>query len=114
METGNPHLNEPPQRVEYGTLKAYLIGFVLSILLNLAAYFLAARHLFSGIALDSSLAVLGIVQAIVQLVFFLHMLKEPRPRWNLIIFYFMLMVLAIIVFGSIWIMDNLNYNLMAM
>ncbi len=113
METGNPHIHEPPQKIEYGTFKAYLIGFGLSVFLNLAIYWIAISHALSGIVLNISLGVLGIVQGIVQLIFFLHALKEPKPRWNLLMFYFMLMVLVIIVFGSVWIMDNLNYNLMA-
>lgn len=103
----------PPHKVEYGSLQSYLIGFVLSILLTLAAYFLVVRHLFSGYILDIAVGLLGIAQAVVQLMLFLHMAKEPKPRWNLIVFAFMLMVLVIIVFGSIWIMNNLNYNLMA-
>src|SRR5579872_1244122 len=111
METGNPHVHEPPQKIEYGTLKFYLVGFALSILLNLITYWIGISQAVTGIVSDTALAVFGIIQAIVQLIFFLHVLKEPKPRWNLVMFYFMLMVLVIIVFGSVWIMDNLNYNL---
>ncbi len=114
METGNPHLHEPPQKIEYGTGQAYLTGLLLSIFLTFAIYFTAVGSLFSGLLHDVVLGLLGIVQAVVQLVFFLHVMKEPKPRWNMLMFYFMLMVLVIIVFGSIWIMNNLNYNLMDM
>jgi cytochrome o ubiquinol oxidase operon protein cyoD len=111
MHSEDP-LSAKPQHVEYGTFKDYAIGFGLSIFLTLAAYFLVLKQVFSGVLLDASTALLGLIQAAVQLVFFLHMMKEPRPRWNIVLFLFMLMVLIIIVFGSLWIMNNLNYNLM--
>ena len=111
MHSEDP-LSAKPLNVEYGTFKDYAIGFGLSILLTLAAYFLVLKQIFSGAVLDASVALLGMVQAAAQLIYFLHMLKEPRPRWNLVMFLFMLMVLILIVFGSLWIMNNLNYNLM--
>jgi len=112
MSEKHSHLDVPPQNVEYGTLKSYILGLILSMILTFAAYFAVVQHIFSGILLDCAVGVLGIAQAVVQLMLFLHMHKEPKPRWNIVVFLFMLMVLVIIVFGSIWIMNNLNYNLM--
>jgi cytochrome o ubiquinol oxidase subunit IV len=45
-------------------------------------------------------------------VFFLHLGRETRPRWKLAVFLFMLGVILILVFGSLWIMTNLNYRMM--
>jgi cytochrome o ubiquinol oxidase operon protein cyoD len=47
----------------------------------------------------------------VQLVFFLHLGGEGKPRWRLTAFLFMLLVLVILVFGSLWIMYNLDYHM---
>jgi cytochrome o ubiquinol oxidase operon protein cyoD len=47
----------------------------------------------------------------VQLIFFLHIGEERGGRWKLLTFVFVLMTLGIIVVGSIWIMNNLNYNM---
>ena len=105
-------LMEPPQAVEYGNLKSYLLGFVLSIILTFAAYFLVVWRLLTGLALDLSVALLALVQAYVQLVLFLNLTREPKPRWNIVVFLFMALIVVILVFGSIWIMNNLNYNLM--
>jgi cytochrome o ubiquinol oxidase operon protein cyoD len=58
------------------------------------------------------LAALAIIQLIIQLVFFFHLGREPKPRLNTVSFLFMLMVVGIIGFGSLWIMYNLNYNMM--
>jgi cytochrome o ubiquinol oxidase operon protein cyoD len=105
-------LMDPPQSVEYGSLKSYIIGFILSIALTLASYYLVIARLATGWVLDVSVGILAIAQALVQLILFLNLLREAKPRWNLIVFLFMLLIVVIVVVGSIWIMDNLNYNLM--
>jgi cytochrome o ubiquinol oxidase operon protein cyoD len=55
---------------------------------------------------------LAVVQLLVQLIFFLHLGKESKPRLNLTIFAFMLLVVGIVAIGSLWIMHNLDYNMM--
>ena len=100
-----------------GTRRTYIWGFGLSLLLTLAAYLPAARHVHSHhlIFSDRSLIVtvlsLAVVQLFIQLTFFLHLGRESKPRWNLTVLVFMLVVLIILVFGSLWIMYNLNYHM---
>jgi cytochrome o ubiquinol oxidase operon protein cyoD len=100
-----------------GTFKTYAIGFGLSLLLTLAAYFPVSRHVHSGhlIYSDRSLIVavitLAITQLFVQLVFFLHLGRESKPRWNLVVFLFAALVVLILVLGTLWIMWNLNYHM---
>lgn len=92
-----------------GSIRSYSIGFGLSLVLTLAAYLLASRHASGGWALVITLAALAVTQLTVQLIFFLHLGRESKPRWNLTVFAFALMVVVILVFGSLWIMKNLNY-----
>lgn len=92
-----------------GSVRSYSIGFGLSLVLTIAAYLLASRQLTTGWALIFALAALAVAQLTVQLVFFLHLGRESKPRWNLVVFAFALMVVIILVFGSLWIMHNLNY-----
>lgn len=91
-------------------LGLYIVGFLLSLGLTLAAYYLVTSHNYFGWGLMAGVAALAIVQCIVQLVFFLH-LGVQKPRWRLGVFLFMLLVLLIIVVGSLWIMHNLNYRM---
>ena len=91
-------------------LTTYTIGFVLSIGLTIAAYVLVANNVLSGSVLIASILGLAVIQLFVQLVFFLHLGRESKPRWNLMAFLFMLLVLLIVVFGSLWIMSHLNYH----
>jgi cytochrome o ubiquinol oxidase subunit IV len=96
----------------------YIIGFLLSIVLTLAAYIIVQQHVQSGHEFIMHEAIVWIVaglavgQLFVQLIFFLHLGKETKPRWNSIAFVFAAFLIIAIVFGSIWIMNNLNYNMM--
>ena len=71
-----------------------------------------AAKILTGHVLIYSLAGLALIQAIVQLFFFLHLGQEAKPRWQLFIFLFMLFIMLIIVIGSIWIMVDLNDRMM--
>jgi cytochrome o ubiquinol oxidase subunit IV len=99
-------------------LKGYVIGFMSSIVLTTIAFLLVNNHLtshhsqFSHALLVPLLAGLALIQFVVQMVFFLHLGTERRPRWKFLVFWFMLLVVLILVVGSLWIMDNLNYNMM--
>lgn len=98
---------------EIGTYKSYITGFFISILFAALSYIAVLKHLFSKNALISIVVIFAMVQMIVQFVFFLHLGKEEKPRWNVMAFLFMLLVVAIIVIGSLWIMANLDYSLMS-
>lgn len=103
---------EPHQFMGFVRLKLRFFAFLFSILLTLAAFFLVRSLPKSG-ALQVIIGILGLVQAWIQLFVFLHLGREPKPRWNLIVFLFTVMVTLILVIGSLWIMHHLNYNLMA-
>lgn len=102
------------QKEYHGTLKSYLIGFLVSLLLTGGSFFLVLTRLLSENFLIYSIIGLAITQAIIQLLFFLHVGQEAKPRWETLIFYFMLLVLFIVVIGSLWIMFDLNHRVMVM
>lgn len=92
-------------------LLQYIVGFVLSIALTLVAYSFVTSEVLQGWSLVMALTGLALVQTLVQLLLFLHLLHEDEPRWKLLVFDFMLLVLTILVFGTIWIMNSLHYNM---
>jgi cytochrome o ubiquinol oxidase operon protein cyoD len=96
---------------EHGTLMSYVIGFVSSVALTLTAYLLVVHRSLSHKLLISVIVALALAQFAVQLLFFLHLGRETKPRWKLFVFLFMVMVVLILVFGSLWIMNNLNYRM---
>jgi cytochrome o ubiquinol oxidase operon protein cyoD len=96
---------------ERTTLRTYITGFVSSVVLTVAAYVMVVDNAFSKWTLAIVVALLALVQFMVQLVFFLHLGQDTKPRFKVGVFLFMLLVLLIIVVGSLWIMHSLNYRM---
>jgi cytochrome o ubiquinol oxidase operon protein cyoD len=92
-------------------LGTYVSGYLLSIYLTLTAYLLVTNHAFDNTVLVSLLVLLALLQFFVQLVYFLHLNATSGSRWRLYVFTMMVVIVAILVFGSIWIMNNLNYRM---
>ena len=91
---------------------SYVIGFVLSVVTTLVAYFLVVSNGLPKQLLIYVVLAIAVIQLIVQVVFFLHI--GQGSRWKLATFVFTLFVVILVVVGSVWIMDNLNYNMMTM
>lgn len=104
-------MNDDHPRHYQNMLLGYIAGFVFSIILTLEAYLLVVNHTFSHHILIGVVAGLAVVQIVLQLLFFLHLGSETKPRWRLLVFCFMSLVVGILVIGSLWIMGNLNYRM---
>ncbi len=92
-------------------------GFITSILLTLIAYFIIVDpeyFNFDNATAIKVIFVLALMQALVQLIFFINVWKEKGIRWNLIIFISTVGIMFIVIFFSIWIMNHLNENMMMM
>lgn len=101
------------QKEWHGTTRSYVIGFIASLLLTVLSFSLVVFGVISGWLLIHTLIILALVQAIVQLLFFLHVGQEAKPRWETLVFYFMVLILVIVALGSLWIMYDLNDRVMA-
>lgn len=107
----NPHTPDDRHGAARGTLTSYTCGFILSIILTLIPYLMVVKHTFTGNGLVAVLIIFAIAQLLVQLVFFLHLGRESKPKWNLLIFIFTVLIVLILVIGTLWIMQNLNYHM---
>lgn len=96
-----------PPRV---SVQTYVGAFVGCLALTLFAYGAATSHLHRNVVL-AVVGGLAVVQCSLQLLQFLHLGEERGPRFRLAAFLMMLSLLLILVIGSIWIMDNLNYRM---
>lgn len=98
-------------------VKSYIIGFILSLFLTICAFGITAIHVYSSYEIFSPdilipiIIALAMIQMLIQLVFFLHLAHEKKPRWNTLFFMATLGIIFIVVVGSIWIMNHLNYNM---
>lgn len=93
-------------------MKPLFIGLIFSLICAFSAYRIIAHHHLESSWLLFSIVGLGVLQVVFQLIFFLHIGLESKPRWNITMLLFTLLLVAIIVLGSLWIMKNLSYNLM--
>lgn len=106
-----------PEGAARGNFASYLSGFALSVVLTLTAFYLVYQHkhsqnpIFSHKYLMGALLALALAQLFVQLLFFLHLDRESKPFWNLQVAILAAGVVLIVVIGSIWIMNNLNYHM---
>jgi cytochrome o ubiquinol oxidase operon protein cyoD len=88
------------------------VTLTISAFLLVWAYRTADGMIYSRGVLIALLAFLAVMQLVVQALFFLHVSAERRVRINLYSGLFTVMVVLTIVIGSVWVMENLNYNMM--
>jgi len=105
--------DEPEESAGHWIRNANL-GLFFSVILTIAAFVLAGSDLVFGPALPMALLVLAIAQMGVHLVFFLHVTTGPDNTNNVLALAFGVLLVFLIVIGSIWIMNNLNGNMMPM
>lgn len=97
---------------QHGSVKTYLVGFILSIILTGIPFWIVMEGSASHATMLSAILVSAVVQIMVHLVCFLHMNTSSSERWNVAALAFTVLIIAILVVGSIWIMWNLNLNMM--
>lgn len=93
-------------------IQGYLIGFALAALLTVASFYVVYTHLIWGPAIPIALVVLAVAQIGVHLVFFLHITTDPDNTNNVLALAFGVLIVALIIGGSLWIMDHLNQRMM--
>ena len=95
-------------------LRSYLIGFVLAVGLTAASFWAAQTHAIYGPGVSVALVTLAIAQMGIHLVFFLHITTGPDNTNNVLALAFGVLIVFLVVFGSLWIMTNLNHNMVPM
>ena len=95
-------------------LLVYTIGLFLAVILTATSFWAANTSLLWPPGVPLGLAVLAIAQMGVHLVFFLHVTTGPDNTNNVLALAFGILVVFLIVAGSIWIMNNLQHNMMPM
>lgn len=93
------------------TLKPYLIGLTLAVILTAIPFGLVATGALPRQVTLLLIAAFAVVQIFVHLTFFLHIDFKSTPKENLVALAFALVLIFIMVGGSLWIMFDL-YNRM--
>ncbi len=95
-------------------LRSYVIGLALATLLTFASFSLPSSTLVWGPGIPVALVVFAIAQMGVHLVFFLHITTSPDNTNNVLALAFGVLIVVLLIGGSLWIMANLNRNMMPM
>lgn len=95
-------------------LRGYVIGLAMAVVLTAASFWAAGTGLIWGPGIPIALGVLAVAQMGVHLVFFLHISTGPDNTNNVLALAFGILVVALLVAGSLWIMANLNHNMLPM
>ena len=90
----------------------YTIGLVLAVVLTATSFWVANTSLLWAPGIPLGLVVLAIAQMGVHLVFFLHITTGPDNTNNVLALAFGVLIVIIVAAGSLWIMTNLNDNMM--
>jgi cytochrome o ubiquinol oxidase subunit IV len=97
-----------------GDVGGYLIGLALATLLSIVSFFIAQTTLVWQPSIPVAPAVLAIAQMGVHPVFFLHITTGPDNVNNVMALGFGVLTVLLLMAGSLWIMANLNHNMMPM
>ncbi|MGA9087952.1 MAG: cytochrome o ubiquinol oxidase subunit IV [Bradyrhizobium sp.] len=95
-------------------LLGYVVGLGLAIVLTIMSFFVAGTDLVWQPSIPVALVVLAIAQMGVHLVFFLHITTGADNTNNVLALGFGLLIVFLVIGGSLWIMSNLNHNMMPM
>jgi cytochrome o ubiquinol oxidase operon protein cyoD len=99
----------------HGSLRSYLIGFGLSVVLTAIPFWLVMTGaLGNSQATVLTIMALALVQIVVHMVFFLHMNASSEGGWTMMALIFTLTLVVIALTGSLWVMYHLNANMMPM
>ncbi len=101
--------------VHHGWNRSYkpqFVGYLMSFLLTFAIYRIVTHHELRDGLLSYTIVGFTLLQALIQFFFYFHLGLESKPHWSTITFLFTVLVLIIVIGGSLWIMNNINYDLM--
>lgn len=92
-----------------GSMKSYVIGFALSIALTIIPYLMVTRQESPpGVSLLIVILVFAFAQMIVQLVYFLHLGRGPKPMYNVAFYSGTVGMILVVTAGSVFIIHNLH------
>jgi cytochrome o ubiquinol oxidase subunit IV len=92
----------------------YVVGLALAVLLTATSFYIAGTDLVWTPSIPVALVVLAVAQMGVHLVFFLHITTGPDNTNNVMALAFGVLIVVLVIGGSLWIMANLNHNMMPM
>jgi cytochrome o ubiquinol oxidase operon protein cyoD len=93
---------------------SYSVGLGLAILTTIVSFVVSQTNLLWAPGIPVGLIVLAFAQIGVHLVFFLHLGSGPDSTNNILALAFGMLIVFLVIAGSVWIVANLQSNMMPM
>ena len=107
------HASPAEGHIPHGDFRSYMTGFVLSVILTAIPFALVMSGGFESRAVTALVVLLfAVIQIVVHMIYFLHMDLHAEGGWTVISLMFTLIVLIICLVGTIWVMHNMDSNMM--
>ncbi|WP_126975688.1 cytochrome o ubiquinol oxidase subunit IV [Frigidibacter oleivorans] len=98
---------------DHGSYRSYATGFGLSVILTAIPFWLVMGEVLEGRGLTIALVLAcALAQVLVHMVYFLHLNTRSDEGWNFVATIFTIIVVVIMMAGSLWVMHNMNANMM--
>lgn len=98
---------------QHGSMRGYLIGFGLSVVLTAIPFWLVMAGVFDSSSVTGVVVLaFAAVQIVVHMVCFLHMNTKSENGWTMLALIFTAVLLVIMLAGSLWVMHHLKVNMM--
>ena len=111
--TDHDHSHEHHEQFPHATFREYMIGFWISVVLTIIPFWLVLGDVLDNNKLAIFYVIsFGTIQMIVHMVFFLHMNTKAEDGWLIMSTAFTVLLVAVAIAGSIWIMFHLDQNMM--
>lgn len=110
--SADPELHSQGDEHGHGTLRGYLTGFALSVVLTAIPFWLVMTGALAGSWAVAVVVTCAIVQIAVHSAYFLHLSTSGEGGWTLLAYAFTAVIVIITIAGSLWIMYHLNTNMM--
>jgi cytochrome o ubiquinol oxidase subunit IV len=95
------------------SLSGYLIGFGLSVILTAIPFWLVMSNSLGDKRITAiAIMLFAAVQIVVHMIYFLHMNTRSEQGWTMMALIFTIIMVAIALTGSLWVMHHLNVNMM--
>ena len=102
------------QRTLRREVRGYLLGLALAVGLTIASFWVVGTNEVYRPGLAVAILVLAVAQMGIHLIFFLHITTDPDNTNNVLALAFGLLIVFLVIGGSLWIMANLNHNMLPM
>jgi cytochrome o ubiquinol oxidase subunit IV len=112
MSSARPAADDHGHSVPHATLRDYLIGFGLSVVLTAIPFWLVMTGVLPKQATGFIIMAFAVVQIVVHMIYFLHMNAKSDEGWTMVALVFTLILVVITLAGSLWVMHHLNVNMM--